>query len=71
MSYRTSHLIRYFATYWLKIYFERTNWILYLSKIRVRSMKGKDHSREFGRVNTSDQSCSYSYFARNKKQSNI
>ena len=75
MSYRTSHLIRYFATYWLKIYFERTNWILYLSKIRAnlkyRSMKGKDHSREFGRVNTSDQSCSYSYFARNKKQSNI
>lgn len=75
MSYRTSYLIRYFATYWLKIYFERTNWILYLSKIRAnlksRSMKGKDHSREFGRVNTSDQSGSYSYFARNKKQSNI
>ena len=71
MSYRTSHLICYFATYWLKIYFERTNWILYLSKIRVRSMKGRDHSREFGMVNTSDQSCSYSYFARNKKQSNI
>lgn len=75
MSYCISYLICYFVIYWLKIYFERINWILYLSKIRVnlkfRLMKGKDYSWEFGRVNIFDQLGSYLYFVRNKKQSNI